>query len=142
MAGLRASNLNQQVVITGGGDDKFNHRDEVLCQILSTDCFCLQVLQFNVESKTWEQIGTLKRARAYHAVAEVNLDVLCRPVGNLNPVKTENKIIKNNYQQVASYPNQSAIGKVGVQKKTVFFGIFSQMADPPPFGDPLAAKKF
>ena len=93
MVGLKASNLNQQVVVTGGIDD--GYRDEVLHAVLSTDCFCLQVLQYNVKSRTWEQIGTLKRATAYHAVAEVNLDVFCRPVGNLNLVKIENnKIIK------------------------------------------------
>ena len=101
MAGLRASNLNQQVVVTGGVVERYNN--EVLCAVLSTDCFCLQVLQFDVESRTWKQIGTLKRGRVLHAVAEVNLDVFCRPDGNFNPVKTENKIIKNNYQQVASY---------------------------------------
>ena len=55
-------------------------------------CFCLQVLQYNVEAGTWTQIGTLQSSRAHHALAEVNLGAVgC--VGNLNPVKQENKII-------------------------------------------------
>ena len=32
--GLRAAHLNQQVVVTGGKDDDYNYRDEVLCGIL------------------------------------------------------------------------------------------------------------
>jgi len=34
MAGLRASNLNQQVVVTGGGYDEYYYGDEVLCEVL------------------------------------------------------------------------------------------------------------
>ena len=54
-------------------------------------CFCLQVLQFNVEAGTWTQIGKLQKSRSYHAITEVNLAAfVC--VGNLNSVKQENKI--------------------------------------------------
>ena len=35
----------------------------------------------------WTQIGKLQTARWVHAIAEVNLSVIC-PVGNLNPLKT------------------------------------------------------
>jgi len=62
---LRAAHLNQQVVVTGGQDGR-NSRDEVL--------------QYNVEAGTWTQIGTLHRSRSSHAIAEVNLDAVCRPV--------------------------------------------------------------
>ena len=55
-------------------------------------CFCLQVLQYNVEAGTWTQIGTLQKSRGFHAIPEINFAVVC-PVGNLNPVKKENKII-------------------------------------------------
>ena len=34
MTGLRASNLNQQVVVTGGWMDGYHCRDEVLCEVL------------------------------------------------------------------------------------------------------------
>ena len=67
-------------------------------------CFCLQVLQYNVETGTWTQIGTLQRTRVNHAIAEVNLDAVCRPVGNLNPVKQENKIINIIITKEFSFP--------------------------------------
>ena len=52
-------------------------------------CFCLQVLQFNVEAGAWTKIGSLQKGRHDHAIAEVNLAALgC--VGNFNPVKQEN----------------------------------------------------
>ena len=55
-------------------------------------CFCLQVLQYNVEAGTWTQIGKLQKNRGWPAITEVNLGAVgC--VGNLNPVKKENKII-------------------------------------------------
>ena len=50
-------------------------------------CFCLQVLQFNVESRTWKEIGKLQLKRYYHAIAEANLIALCQPAGNLKIVK-------------------------------------------------------
>ena len=67
-------------------------------------CFCLQVLQYNVETGTWTQIGTLQSSRGFHALAEVNLDAVCRPVGNLNPVKQENKIINIIITKEFSFP--------------------------------------
>ena len=67
-------------------------------------CFCLQVLQYNVEAGTWTQIGTLQSSRGFHALAEVNLDAVCRPVGNLNPVKQENKIINIIITKEFSFP--------------------------------------
>ena len=52
---------------------------------------CLQVLQYNPYNTAWTKIGSLKKRRAYHAVAEVNLAAFgC--VGNLD-LKQENKII-------------------------------------------------
>ena len=44
------------------------------------------MLQFNVEAGTWTQIRSLEHGRARHAIAGANLDALCRPVGNINPV--------------------------------------------------------
>jgi hypothetical protein len=67
LMGLRAANLNQQVVVTGGNNDGKNIRDEVL--------------QYNVEAGRWTQIGKLKRRRVEHAVTEANLGAVCRPVG-------------------------------------------------------------
>ena len=56
-------------------------------------CFCLQVLRFNVEARTWTQIGSLEHERGYHGIAEANLNALCPPVGNLNPVIKDINII-------------------------------------------------
>ena len=56
-------------------------------------CFCLQVLRFNVEARTWTQIGKLEHKRANHAIAEANLNALCPPVGNINPVIKDINII-------------------------------------------------
>ena len=76
-----------------GGSDGLGYRDEVLCGILCViSFFCLQVLQFNVEARTWTEIGRLESGRNNHAIAEVNLrSIGC--VGNLNPVKKEEKVI-------------------------------------------------
>merc|ERR1712008_149462 len=60
--GLKAGQLNQQMVVTGGEDDGGNLRDEVLL--------------FNPATDTWSQIGKLKTGRGIHAVAEVNLRAL------------------------------------------------------------------
>ena len=66
-------------------------------------CFCLQVLQYNVEAGTWTQIGTLQSSRGFHALAEVNLGAVgC--VGNLNPVNKENKIINIIITKEFSFP--------------------------------------
>ena len=56
----------------------------------STDCvlscFCLQVFQYNVESRTWSEIGKLQIKRVDHAIAVVNLAAFgC--VGNHNPIE-------------------------------------------------------
>jgi len=73
MESLRASNLNQLLLVTGGREEKKSNwvsgkkRDEVL--------------QYNVESRRWTQIGTIEEARDEHAVAEANLGALCRPFG-------------------------------------------------------------
>ena len=50
------------------------------------------MLQYNVEAGAWTQIGTLQKNRGFHAITEVNFGAVgC--VGNINPVKKENKII-------------------------------------------------
>ena len=41
------------------------------------------MLQYDVEARTWKQIGKLEQGRAYYAIAEANLVALCQPVGNL-----------------------------------------------------------
>ena len=73
-------------------------------------CFCLQVLQYNVEAGTWTQIGKLQKSRASHAITEVNLAAVC-PVGNLNPVKKKQNH-QYHYHQGTTCPNlfKSAIG--------------------------------
>ena len=43
------------------------------------------MLRFNVEARTWTQIGKLQHGRASHGIAEANLNALCPPVGNINP---------------------------------------------------------
>ena len=90
LRGLRAARLNQRIVVTGGYDDR-NDRDEViLCGSLKMPMWHLarlQVLEYNVEAKTWTEIGNLERGKSFHAIAEIGC------VGNLNPVKEGNKII-------------------------------------------------
>jgi len=74
LAGHRAVNLNQQVIVTGGKDNARNYRDEVLL--------------FNEESRTWSGMNaTLELGRYKHAVVEVNLAVFCDAIGNHNPSK-------------------------------------------------------
>ena len=67
-------------------------------------CFCFQGLQFNVEARTWTQIGKLQMRRVHHGLAHANLSALCRSVGNLN---------QYHYHKGANCPNlfKSAIGK-------------------------------
>ena len=74
-------------------------------------CFCLQVLQYNVEAGTWTQIGTLQMRRAFHAIAEVDLGAVCRPVGNLNPVKIKSSISLTPRSYVVGDPNPIKKGK-------------------------------
>ena len=78
--GLRAAHLNQKVVFIGGVVDGGNFRREVLYGILlpadGISGFCLQVLQFNVEARTWSEIEPLKEERYGHAIAEVNFDAV------------------------------------------------------------------
>merc|ERR1712130_606849 len=62
LKGLRAARLNQQVDLTGGRDNAGNN---------------IEVLQFDVASQTWTQIGTLQDGRNMHAIAEVNLNIVC-----------------------------------------------------------------
>ena len=57
------------------------------CEIFS----CFQVLQYNHEERTWMNVGTLERARYYHAIVEANLAVVCPAVGNLNAIKKGNQ---------------------------------------------------
>ena len=85
--GLRAAHLNQQVVVTGGGWDGSNSRDEVLCGLTICYLSTFQVLQYNHEERSWLQIGSMERKRSYHAIVEANLDAVCAAVGNLNPIK-------------------------------------------------------
>ena len=72
------------MVVIGGDDGTV--RDEVLCGILFViSCLCLQILQFNVEARTWRESGQkLEIGRKDHAIAEANLGAICL-VGNLIP---------------------------------------------------------
>ena len=40
-------------------------------------CFCLQVLQYDVEARMWREIGKLQMRRYMHAITEVNLGDVC-----------------------------------------------------------------
>ena len=73
-------------------------------------CFCLQVLRFNVEAGTWTPIGSLEHGRAYHGIAEANLNALCRPVGNINPA------IKR-HQHHQYHQHQGPVGNLNQVKK-------------------------
>ena len=90
MYGLRAGHFNQQLVVTGGVDDEYNYRDEVLRWNSLTDdamsCFSLQVLLFSPSTNAWTEIGKLQTGRELHAIAEVNLHAVCFEIGNLNPI--------------------------------------------------------
>ena len=87
------------------------------------------------------------------ATAAASLEISCRP----------DQLIQKNSENSEHFPNQlasfkttqliktiyselfssSKLTKGGHHlKKTVFFGNFSQMADPPPFGNPLVEKFF
>ena len=86
-------------------------------------CFCLQVLRFNVEARTWTPIGKLQHGRYLHAIAEANLNALCPPVGNLNPSIKRKQTHQYHYHQGAMCPNlfKSVIGnpKGKVQNKKI-----------------------
>ena len=84
--GLRAAHLNQQVVVTGGSDDDWNARDEVLCGVLYLIVlFSLQVLEY--DGSTWsEKKERMEIKRFLHAIVEANLPTLCSTTGNLNPI--------------------------------------------------------
>ena len=62
-------------------------------------CFCLQVLRFNAEARTWTQIGSLEHRRSYHAIVEANLNALCPPVGNINPAIKRHQHHQYHYHQ-------------------------------------------
>lgn len=62
----KAALLNQHVVLTGGA--RGGYRDEVL--------------QYNLSTDTWEEIGKMKMARSLHAVVEVNSGAIC-PAGQV-----------------------------------------------------------
>jgi len=66
LQGLKGANVNQNLFAIGGQDDEYEKRNEVL--------------QFDVESRTWTQIGTLGQTHYMHAIAEANLGALCHPV--------------------------------------------------------------
>ena len=85
-------------------------------------CFCLQVLQFDVEARTWTQIGSLERGLRYHAIAEANLNALCSPVGNLNPA------IKRHQHHQYHY-HQGPVGNLNPVKKEN--GIINIISSPP-----------
>merc|ERR1712032_23595 len=75
LSGPRAAQLNQRMVVTGGWDGN-RTRDEVL--------------QYNLGTGTWSQIGKMKEGRLGHAIVEVNLQQLglaCAAVGNLNTIE-------------------------------------------------------
>ena len=54
-------------------------------------CFCLQVLQYNVDGGgAWtEKDGKMREGRSAHAIVEANLGAVCLGIGNLNPNKME-----------------------------------------------------
>jgi len=61
--GLKAGFFNQLLVVSGGRDDEYNYRDEVLL--------------FSPSTNAWTEIGKLEIGRAAHAIAEVNLGAVC-----------------------------------------------------------------
>jgi len=71
--GLKAGFFNQLLVVSGGRDDEYNYRDEVLL--------------FSPSTNAWTEIGKLKMGRAAHAIAEVNLRAVC-PVIASSATKT------------------------------------------------------
>ena len=74
---LRAARLNGEVVVTGGGDNEGNVRDEVLFEMILLIIFLLQVYQYNPAEDEWTQIGKMKRGRWAHAIVEANLRAVC-----------------------------------------------------------------
>jgi len=68
LKGLRGAHFNHQLVVAGGSDG--TKRDEVL--------------QYDIESDTWSEIGKMASARRHFGMVEVNLRAIC-PEINLNP---------------------------------------------------------
>ena len=86
MYGLRAARSLKQVVVTGGEDDGMNSSDEVSVDFINqARPLYVQVLQYDGTAGTWSEIGRMRRARDYHAVAEVDGALFC-PVGQTNKI--------------------------------------------------------
>ena len=85
MYGLRAVRSLKQVVVTGGYDGR-NTRDEVSVDFINqARPLYVQVLQYDGTAGTWSKIGRMRKARDYHAVAEVDGALFC-PVGQTNKI--------------------------------------------------------
>ena len=78
---MRAANLNEQVIITGGEFEDGSRSDNVILSSLLSrlhdKIVGLQVLQYNLDSATWREIGKMRLKRANHATAVANLNTFC-----------------------------------------------------------------
>ena len=78
---LRAANLNEQVIITGGKFGDGSRSDNVILSSLLSrlhhKIVGLQVPQYNLASATWTEIGEMRLKLSYHATVDVNLSTFC-----------------------------------------------------------------
>ena len=81
MRDLRAAQLLEHVVVTGGRDggwDGGNSTDEVSVDLINqVTSLHVQVPQYEETAGTWSEIGRMKKARQFHAVMAVNVSLFC-----------------------------------------------------------------
>ena len=77
------ANLNRNVIVTGGVYAGKNDRDEVSSEFPSWWYFAaLQVIEYDVVTGRWSEVGHMQRGRYNHAIVGVNLGAICH-IGNL-----------------------------------------------------------
>ena len=96
MKGLRAALLLGHVVVTGGFDDR-NSREEVSVNFVNQmTSLHVQVLEFNEAAETWSEMGRMKKARSYHAVVAVDVNLFCPGiVGQTNKKQGHHQLSPN-----------------------------------------------
>ena len=78
---MGSAHLNEEVIILGGLFEDNSRSDKVILSSslsrLHDKIAGLQVLQYNLDSATWAEIGKMSMKRASHATAVANLNTFC-----------------------------------------------------------------
>ena len=74
---MGSAHLNEEVTILGGYFEDDSRSDKVILSSSLSRLQGLQVLQYNLDSATWTEIGKMKLKRANHATAVANLNTFC-----------------------------------------------------------------